>query len=135
MQLEDLVGKHILSGIEVGTIEIKDGWYVEETNYLKFVLDGTCYFASENPSDGYRSYMNDLRVIDETCEIPLPNVEVVCHMKEVYKCGADDTLIFIDAANGKKILEIGTDYSDEWYPYCVLEYIPENMSCNEGGLT
>lgn len=60
------------------------------------------------------------------------------------KCGAvcvriakdggerNDILVFHDVMNGKEILAIGTGNFDDYYPYCVLEYTPENMFCNEG---
>lgn len=132
MELKDLIGKHILSGIEVGTKDFKNYWGdIENRCYIKFTLDGIHYLAMEDPSDGYRSYMEDLQTIDVPCEIPLPNVEVVCHMAELDSWGGDDVLAFIDAVNGKEILKIGTANCNDFYPYCVMEYTPENMSCNE----
>ena len=97
---------------------------------MKFTLDGITYLVAENPSDGYRSYAEDLEVVDEPCKTPLPNVEVVCTMRED-RFREDDVLVFIDALNGKKILEVGTANTNDYYPYCVMEYTPENMSCNE----
>ena len=44
----------------------------------------------------------------------------------------NDILVFVDFENGKEILEIGTGNYDDYYPYCVLNYYPENMSCNGG---
>jgi hypothetical protein len=132
MELKDLVGKHTLYGIEVGEKEFETRWDgIEERCYVKFTLDGIHYLAVENPSDGYRSYMEDLQTTDDPCEIPLPNVEVVCHMEEDDEWDKNDILVFVDAANGKEILRIGTGKCDDYYPYCEMEYTPENMSCNE----
>ena len=132
-ELKDLVGKHILSGIEVGSMEHDDLWgYREMCSYIKFALDGVNYLAIEDPSDGYRSYMYDLEVSDAPCKIHLPNIEVVCRMQEDNYCERNDVLEFIDVLNGKQILAVGTANYDDYYPYCVLEYTPENMSCNEG---
>ena len=131
-ELKDLVGKHILSGIEVGIIEREAWGYLEKCEYIKFTLDGVNYLAVEDPNDGYRSYMNDLEVSDTPCKIHLPNVEVVCQMREDNYYERNDVLEFVDVLNGKKILAVGTGNYDDYYPYCVLEYMPENMSCNEG---
>lgn len=132
IELKDLCGKHILSGIEVGEKGFETRWDgIQERSYVKFTLDSIHYLAVKDPNDGYRSYMEELQTTDEPCEVPLPNVEVVCHMKEDDKWVNNDVLVFVDAVNGKEILSIGTENYDDYYPYCVLHYTPENMSCNE----
>jgi hypothetical protein len=130
MTLEDLKGNHILSGIEVGTRKIKVFSWEEDCNYIKFILDGTTYLAVENPDDGYRSYMEELQIVDEKCEVKLPDIEVCCHMRENGKYEENDILVFIDSVNGEEILVIGTGNTDDYYPYCVMEYSPEKMHCN-----
>ena len=130
-ELRDLTGNHIFSGIEVGRMEYVGFWgYTEKCNYIKFTLDGVNYLAIEDPCDGYRSRMQELEVSNIPCKIPLPNIKVVCRMREEGRFG-NDVLEFIDSQNDKQILAVGTDNYDDWYPYCVLEYSPENMSCNE----
>lgn len=132
IKLEDLCGKHILSGIEVGSMKVEGFWRgFKDANYIKFTLDDTTYLSIENPDDGYRSYMEDLAVVDEGCSIELPNIEVVCTMREDGRYGKNDILVFVDTGNGKEILAVGTGNTGDYYPYCVLEYNPENMSCNE----
>lgn len=132
IKLKDLCGKHILSGIEVGEKGFETSWdEIQERSYIKFTLDGIHYLAVEDPDDGYRSYMEDLQTTDDPCEIPLPDVEVVCYMMEDDRLGNNNVLVFIDATNGKKILSIGTENYDDYYPCCVLHYTPENMSYNE----
>ena len=131
MILEDLVGNHVLSGVELGTKKVDVyGWYVD-SNFAKFTLDGVTYLALENPDDGYRSYMEELQVVEETCAVRLPDVKVRCHMRD-FKCSGqtDDVLSFVDVENGKEFLAIGTENTEDYYPYCVFEYTPENMSCN-----
>lgn len=135
MKLEDLIGKHILSGIEVGQKKDKGCYDWEELcNYIKFTIDDTTYMALEDPDDGYRSYMRELIIVEEECQTKLPNISVCCHMRE---SSVDYVLVFLDVDSGKEIFEIGTANYDDWYPYCVLEYHPENMFCNrnvdEGG--
>ena len=126
VELQSLTGKHILSGIETGCVGYG------EANYVKFTLDGVTYLAVEDPEDGYRSYMEDLVIEDSSCKIRLPNIEVVCHMMEDGRYERNNVLVFVDARNGKTILKIGTENYDDYYPYCVMDYRPENMSCNSG---
>lgn len=130
MELKDLIGKHILSGIEVGQKTVERYSYQETCNYIKFTIDGTTYMAFEDPNDGYRSYMEELKIVEEPCKIKLPNIFVRCHMEEDGDWIKNDILVFVDVENGKTILEIGTGNYDDYYPFCVLNYYPENMSCN-----
>jgi hypothetical protein len=133
IELENLKGEHTLSGIEVGEREFKNFWgHKEECGYIKFTLDGITYIAVEDPDDGYRSYMRDLEIVDEDCEIKLPDIKVCCKMREDDK-GWNETnevLEFIDLINCETILAIGTGNTSDYYPYCVLDYYPERMSCN-----
>lgn len=123
MELKELVGKHILQGIELCE--------TEHVGCVKFTLDDITYMAVENPSDGYRSYCDDLVVVNESCLTKLPNIEVMCcHITEC-GYGNGDLLDFIDANNGKRFLRIGTENVDDYYPCCVFDYTPENLSCNE----
>ena len=132
MKLENFKGQHILQGIEVGAMDIKNVWDEKESvNFVKFCLDGTTYRATEDPDDGYRSYMNDLETVDEDCAVKLPDVRVFCKMRADDGYG-NEILEFYDIESAKCILSVGTDCSDFYYPYCVLEYHPENMACNNG---
>ena len=130
MKLNDLVGKHILSGVEVGTLERKAWFGIEQCNYIKFTLDGVTYIAIEDPDDGYRSYMEELEISEKPCKVKLPNIEVVCKMMEDSEYENNDVLQFIDILSGKEILSVGTENYDDYYPCCHLEYHPENMYCN-----
>lgn len=132
IELESLVGEHILSGIETGQRTWLNCFGSEEdTEYIKFTLDDKTYLAIENPDDGYRSYMEDLEIVDEECEVKIPNIRVCCHMRDSNRYEKHDVLVFVDIANGKEILAVGTGNFDDYYPYCVFEYTPENMSCNQ----
>ena len=132
MKLKDLTGKHILSGIEVGQKTVERYLSKKTCNYIKFTVDGTTYMALEDPSDGYRSYMHELVIVEEPCKIQLPNIFVCCHMRGNGDHESNDIIVFVDFENGKEILEIGTGNYDGYYPYCVLNYYPEDMSCNGG---
>ena len=124
MKLKELKGKHTFTGVEFGTM--KDDW-LGEVNTVKFQLDGVTYVAIENPDDGYRSYMEDLRPCADKITNPIPETEVVC----VHKATDSDILEVIDAQNGETILRIGTEDIDNYYPVCIFEYSPENLHINK----
>lgn len=130
MELKDLVGKHILSGVETGVLKRKMYRWEEQCNYIKFTIDGVTYLAIENPDDGYRSFTEELDVSEEPCKFNLPNIEVVCKMMEDTYYERNDILQFIDVLSGEEILSVGTGNYDDYYPYCHMEYHPENMYCN-----
>ena len=46
----------------------------------------------------------------------------------VYK--KTDILELIDVVTGKLVLEVGTDYSDDYYPSFVANFNPEAMALN-----
>lgn len=124
MELKDLVGKHQLSGVDYtnGT----DG----EMNVL-FCLDGVTYEAQEDPDDGYRSYMKELQVTEKRCTNTFPAQPVLCEWDCDQSGYADDDLLIIkDAENGLTVLKIGTCNTSDYYPWCEMEYTPENLSCN-----
>ena len=141
IKLKELEGDHILSGVELGqAMHKRDGWPEKDyCNYVKFTIDGIHYRVFEDPSDGYRSYCEDLEIVDNPCNTRLPDIEVEVKYISVKHLGDSDfwtedcdVIQFIDKANGKLILEVGTENVGDWYPSCVFHYYPENMACNEG---
>lgn len=132
MQLKNLVGDHVFSGIETGTRKFEHEWGgPDERNYVKFILDGVTYMAVEDPDDGYRSYMEELKIVDEPCKTKLPDIPVRCeHVSSgLYNC-TNDLLEFYDKTNNKLFLVIGTENTDDYYPYCLFKYEPENLAIN-----
>ena len=132
MELKDLVGKHLLQGIELGTEPNPGQWRTFETReFILFTLDRVTYKAIEDPDDGYRSYMEDLEIVEEVPRTSIPDVEVLGTMRAPSKWEDNDVIEFLDTKNGLPILAIGTGNTNDYYPYCVLEYTPENMACND----
>lgn len=131
-KLEQLVGVHHLTGVEMLVVTEKNGWgYAEDVNAVRFVLDGVVYQATEDPDDGYRSMLGTIGVIEgATVKYMFPPVKVRCAMSDEVN---EEILHFTDMDNGEIILKIGTDCSDDWYPWCVMEWTPENMACNQNG--
>ena len=125
MKLTDLCGDHILSGIETGQSagKINGDWDYKYSKNIKFCLDGVNYMIIEDPEDCYRSYASDLFITEERCKTRLPPIKI--HVVRE----TDSAIYFVDAMTNEIILRVGTvDYGD-WYPCCVFEWIPENLSC------
>lgn len=136
MKLRDLVGTHLMTGVETGTIE-RDCWWnkSDNCNYVKFELDGATYMAVEDPNDGYRSCCDELEIVDEKCKIELPNVLVKCKMREDSNVDGwneekNDILEFYDLNNKKMFMAVGTSYIDNYRQYFVFEYTPDLLSYN-----
>jgi hypothetical protein len=132
MELKDLVGLHELSGVDTTTVKVKWGDHYEDANVVRFVLDGKTYKAIEDPDDGYRSYCKELEVCDEVVSNKFPPQKVMGKMKDNDTDSINDTIQFIDVVTGKVVLEVGTDNTHDYYPYCVMNFSPENLACNGG---
>lgn len=133
MELKDLVGLHELSGVDTATEKVtKWGNYDEDANVVRFVLDDKTYKAVEDPGDSYRSYCEELIVCDEVVSNIFPPQKVLGKMKDNSAHEVNDTIQFIDVVTGKVVLEVGTDNTDDYYPYCVMNWWPENLACNVG---
>jgi hypothetical protein len=51
-------------------------------------------------------------------------------MRENDKYEEHDILDLIDVVTGKVVLSVGTGNTDDYYPYWVAEFTPENMGAN-----
>lgn len=127
--LKSLAGAHIFTGVERGILKVdKQFSWDQDKNTIRFELDGQVYEAIENPSDGYRSYMDKLVVSNKRVRNKIPETRVVCVYRDDDDC---DLLDFIDCKNGKVFLTIGTRHVGDYYPVCIFEYSPEKLSINE----
>lgn len=104
---------------------------------LMFRLDGVVYEAIENPEDDYRSSLGALRRAEDGT--PMVNTFTPTHVKceHIISRGDDyydtcDILRFTATGNGKTVLEVGTDNSDDYYPSCVLSFFPQDLPANAG---
>lgn len=129
--LKSLAGTHIFTGVERGILKVnKQFSWDQDKNTIRFELDGQVYEAVENPSDGYRSYMDRLVISNKQVRNKIPETQVVCVYRDDSDC---DLLDFIDCKNGKVFLTIGTRHVGDYYPVCIFEYSPEKLSINECG--
>lgn len=129
MQLIDLVGEHKLSGVS-RIIKYNDSDYTA----FAFTLDGVTYLGEEDPEDGYRSCCKDLIVVDQPTKNSFPEIDVICtHIYDGLETWSaeSDVLEIKDKVTEKVILRVGTDNTDDYYPYFVFEYYPENMIINQ----
>jgi hypothetical protein len=125
VDLKALVGLHTLTAIETG--------YSRDQNYISFVLDGKTYTAWENDNDGYRSCMDFLDVSRKKIKNAFPETAVLAVAgKESYGPWTDTFLWFFAVENGKLVMEVGTDYSEAYYPNFLAAFHPENLPVNEG---
>lgn len=62
MDLQDFKGKYQLQGVDEFTGTVKTwGCDFENCSVIRFKLNGVVYVATEDPSDGYRSYLGELK--------------------------------------------------------------------------
>jgi hypothetical protein len=135
IELKDLVGEHYLSGFDrsVEKVELWENMY-EEADAVKFVIDGLTYKAIEDPCDQLRSMLREIEVTDEKVTNSFPPQKVIAKMKDDGEWSGEthNTIQFIDVVTEKVVLEVGTDNTDDYYPYCVLHWYPENLAINVG---
>ena len=75
----------------------------------------------ENPSDGYRSYCEEIKVSNRKPRFSFPPVKVLCSMMENTDFGNNDCIVIRDVKNGKIILEAGTTMSSRNVPISTPE--------------
>jgi len=132
--LESLIGKHFLSGVEMGSMPKENEYDYADPNTVDFILDGKTYSAIEDPNDGYRSCMADFVVNREGVKVKniFPKVAVFCRMADDGEYETNDILEFIDMVNGKTVLRIGTANTEDYYPCFIGTWTPENLNVNKG---
>jgi hypothetical protein len=129
--LKSFVGKHLLTGVEFGSVKDRNAWgSMGDCNVMYFVLDGDTYMAQEDPDDGYRSTLwkivrckdsSDVKNKFESCEV----------IGIMGKGDEKDILFLIDTTTGKEVLSVGTDSADDYYPCCVMHFDPTAMKVNQ----
>lgn len=133
IELKDFDGKVMqLQGVDESHLSVEKWGSFEDASLIRFKLDGVVYVAIEDPSDGYRSYLGELKVDDTDITNPFSGVEVI----GVYKTGSEgrscDILDLVDTTTKEVVLSVGTDDDDDYYPCFVSHFQPRNMSVNSG---
>lgn len=134
VKLESLVGEHVLSGAFFDSIRepaYQGSDYIEDKIVLRFTLDGIHYEAVEDPSDGYRSSLDDLRITSIAPQNTFLGVKVIGRMKpqdeNPNSFRQDEILQLLNPVTQKPIIEIGTTDVDDYYPGFVGYFSPENL--------
>lgn len=130
--LDDLVGEHLLSGVDFTAVRVKEwGDHYTDANACRFRLDGTTYVAVEDEDDGYRSHLRDLLVTDERLTNEWEPVRVIGSMATRGKYGGkDDVLELRDVKTGGIVLRVGTEDTNDYYPSFISEFTPEALAHN-----
>lgn len=131
--ISDLVGRHILTTAAIFS-EIPYGRN-ESKQCVSVGIDGNTYTFVEDPNDGYRSYLEEVLVepgINEKLALaPLINREVLIVHYEGNASRQDDLIQIYDMDTGHLWSRIGTENTDDYYPYCILEWnAMEPNGCN-----
>ena len=128
--LDDLVGKHKLSGVDYNR-EVLTNLYdcVEECEVVNFILDGVTYTAVEDPENDYRSCMAEIGITDYEVKNTFEPVDVIARKRppEPPYFYDNDILEFIIPATGLMVLAVGTQDVSDYYPMWVAKWIPENL--------
>ena len=131
MKLRELVGTHILDAVDFGSRQVR-GWCggFEDSQVMRFRLDGQVYVAVEDPEDGYRSCLEDLfRSEAEDISTSFEPVRVVARHRTRGSCGdKDDVLELVDFWSGQVVIEVGTEAVACEYPGFVAAFYPEAMT-------
>jgi hypothetical protein len=129
---DSLVGEHLLDAVDTFNEQRERYGSFEDCECIRFRLDGKVYTAVEDPSDGYRSSMETLFVSDAEMRNVFQPVRVLARLKggSEHDYQTDDTMELIDLVTGKVVLEVGTGNTDDYYPYFVASWQPENMATN-----
>lgn len=94
-------------------------FYGVDNNFFK--LDDTIYEVVEDPDDGYRSYMRELRVVPSSEGLIFNHTPIA---EVIWNNYDEDLNMLIDASTGHVWLRFGTNTDDSYYPWCVFEYTP-----------
>ncbi len=132
VELKELIGLHVLSGVETGYMQDDHYGELENCNYISFILDGKKYTAVEDPNDGYRSSMRYLKVGKGKLKNMIPDTQVIIFMgsNSLYS-DTREVASFYAVENAMLVLEVGTIDSGSYYPSFVGCFIPENLPCNK----
>jgi hypothetical protein len=123
---DELLGKHILTGVDMEQVK---GEY-EDSQILRFVLDGRVLVAIEDPEDGYRSSLGSLKETKDVVKNTFPPCKVVGSKFPDGAYEENNILCLTDVITGKIVMEVGTENYNDYYPCFVGVFNPENMAVN-----
>lgn len=130
--LEDLKGTHTLDTAPVWTEAAPNYWTDRNADIMTIGIDGKTFIFTENPSDGYRSYMKDVEVVEGLDKALLSGAAPVGRQvfitydagKSSYYGEQNDLIMIYDIETGHLWGRLGTRNVDDYYPSCVMEWNP-----------
>lgn len=122
-ELQDFVGRHLLQGVDFEEAKVTSYDGEEDSQHIRFKIDGKIYVAVEDPEDGYRSSMKEIFLSTEKMKNEFKGQKVV----GTYQGDERKVIEFRSEKTRKVVLEIGTDNNDEYYPSFVAFFAPENL--------
>lgn len=120
LKLSDLVGQHILHGVDTDCLENQ----YRCPSIIRFKLGRNVYEAVEDPEDDYRSSMDHIEVTKTPCANTFPGVRVIARMSPA---NSEEILELLNAKTGAVILRVGTENTDDYYPCWVAQFNQENL--------
>lgn len=124
LEFRDLIGQHILSGVDFEVNGVGNG--------IRFILDNITYEVTEDEQDGYRSSANPIIVSKANVLNTFPGVKVVVSYYDFSVNSDKELLVIRDIETGKEVIEVGTDFTDSYYPCFINKFHPEGMYINKG---
>jgi hypothetical protein len=125
--LKDLVGPHKLE--TVARMDIRHP-FDADANGIAWAMDGKVYFVFEDQGDGYRSAASPILSADGDAYMfgnwrpEYLHREVVGRLIERTGSGEAEILELADVETGHVWLRVGTDATDDYYPWFVAEWRP-----------
>lgn len=129
---DDLCGNKTLVAVRT---DVKHP-FQSEANGVALDLGDMTVMVFEDPGDGYRSHaaapliakcsLDEFGICPDYVRAP---VLIRRWTQSEYGSSADG-VEFIDTRNGKTILKLGTDNSDDYYPSFVCDWQPKNLADN-----
>lgn len=133
MSWDELCGERTLNAIRT---DVRHPFSADASGVAMDLGDITV-FVFEDPCDDYRSCSNEPMIVKQALysfgvspdyiRVPV----LITRWTQSERGGEADGLEFTDRRNGKLILRVGTDNSDDYYPSFVCEWQPANIAENE----
>jgi hypothetical protein len=135
VNLADLVGTHVLSGRGEFVSPDRAEWADRDATVVVWRLNDVLYAFHEDPSDGYRSSLADVLIIQPE-DIPGDAFAVfdpmvvearLCTRVVDWSSSRDEVLYLVRESDDLVIAEIGTTQIDDYYPSFHHTWTPEGV--------
>jgi hypothetical protein len=135
VNLADLAGTHVLSARGVFVSPDRAEWADRDATVVVLRLDGVLYAFHEDPSDGYRSSLASVLVL-QPGDIPSGALAVfdpmvvearLCARITDWSSSRDEVLYFVRESDDLVIAEVGTTNLDDYYPNFHHTWTPEGV--------